>query len=64
MAKVKKEVLKLDELPKTKNQLKFLKLLSNGEKTSEQLVVDAVALLYEKELPNIEKMISDAAGAE
>jgi hypothetical protein len=64
MAKVKKEVIKLDELPKTKNQLKFLKLLSNGEKTSEQLVVDAVALLYEKELPNIEKMISDAAGAE
>ncbi len=64
MAKMKKEVIKLEELPKTQNQLKFLKLLCNGTKTSEQLIIEAVAMLYEKERPNIEKMISDAAGAE
>ncbi len=59
MARPKKEVYYFEGLPKSQNQLNFLKMLYGGKKTNENILADAVALLYEKEKPNIEKMVQE-----
>jgi hypothetical protein len=59
MARPKKEIIYFEGLPKSQNQLNFLKMLYGGKKTNEHILADAVALLYEKEKPNIEKMVQE-----
>lgn len=62
MGRPKKEVVYFENTQKARIQLDLLKVLFKGKKTSEEILADAVAMLYEKEKPNIVKM-AESGGA-